>query len=197
MTQQPVVNPGLGMRLTLSGIRQRFPKVENISTNELHLMMLDQNQARNVLLLDVRAKEERQISFIKSSVFVDAGKPLLENVDEVKQVIQEKMNSFATKPGSSTDSSTQELLVVAYCSIGYRSSALINGLHSNLEATSSGCGTESTLQKVKLCNLEGSIFKWANEKRPMVNHNDKETTFVHPYNNLWGKLLEEAYRKWN
>ena len=43
-------------------------------------------------------------------------------------------------------------------------------------------------------NLEGSIFKWANENRPIVNGDDKPTHLVHPYNSFFGKLLESSRR---
>lgn len=38
-------------------------------------------------------------------------------------------------------------------------------------------------------NLEGSLFKWANENRPIVDRNGAITEKVHPYNSVWGKLL--------
>ena len=44
-------------------------------------------------------------------------------------------------------------------------------------------------------NLEGSIFKWANENRPMVDVKDRKTIFTHPYNVVFGKLLRKELRK--
>jgi len=70
--------------------------------------------------------------------------------------------------------------VVVYCSVGYRSSALAE-----------------KLQKAGLTNvyLEGSIFAWANEGRPIF-HGEKEIkpARVHPYDAKWGKLLDPAVR---
>jgi hypothetical protein len=37
-------------------------------------------------------------------------------------------------------------------------------------------------------NLQGSIFKWANEGRPLIA-NDRAVHVVHPYNERWGVLL--------
>jgi rhodanese-related sulfurtransferase len=57
--------------------------------------------------------------------------------------------------------------IVVYCSVGYRSSILARKLQ--------------TLGFIEVHNLEGSIFKWANEGRPLV----QEQTIVykvHPYN---------------
>jgi len=68
--------------------------------------------------------------------------------------------------------------IVVYCSVGYRSSILARKLQ--------------TLGFKKVYNLEGSIFKWANEGRPLVQGH---TTVhkVHPYNARWGSLLERKY----
>jgi hypothetical protein len=37
-------------------------------------------------------------------------------------------------------------------------------------------------------NLEGSIFQWVNEHRPLV-HGDERVTKVHPYTDGLGRLL--------
>lgn len=44
-------------------------------------------------------------------------------------------------------------------------------------------------------NLEGSIFKWANENRQMVDHKNRSTVYAHPYNAVFGKLLKKELRK--
>ena len=68
--------------------------------------------------------------------------------------------------------------IVVYCSVGYRSSILARKLHD--------------MGFMKVYNLEGSIFKWANEGRPLVQ--GKVTVHkVHPYNAHWGNLLERKY----
>ncbi len=68
--------------------------------------------------------------------------------------------------------------IVVYCSVGYRSSILARKLQ--------------TLGFIEIYNLEGSIFKWANEGRSLVQG---QTTVhkVHPYNTQWGSLLEKEY----
>ncbi|HEY2615439.1 MAG TPA: hypothetical protein VGI42_06990 [Chthoniobacterales bacterium] len=42
-------------------------------------------------------------------------------------------------------------------------------------------------------NLEGSIFQWANEHRPLVR-DGTPVTVVHPYNSFWGRLLKNDVR---
>ena len=68
--------------------------------------------------------------------------------------------------------------IVVYCSVGYRSSILARKLRS--------------LGFKEVHNLEGSIFKWANEGRPLVQ-GDTTVHKVHPYNAHWGSLLERKY----
>jgi rhodanese-related sulfurtransferase len=72
-----------------------------------------------------------------------------------------------------------ETPIVLYCSVGYRSARLAQQLQD--------AGYKTVF------NLEGSIFQWANEGYP-VQQNDRIVEQVHPYNALWGKLLDDEYR---
>lgn len=65
--------------------------------------------------------------------------------------------------------------VVLYCSVGYRS--------ADLAAQLQGQGLTN------LYNLEGSIFQWANEGRP-VFRGSKPVKGVHPFDEDWGRLLD-------
>lgn len=69
--------------------------------------------------------------------------------------------------------------IVVYCSVGYRSAKLAQ----QLQQQGFAC----------VFNLEGSIFQWANEERP-VYQADRLTSLVHPYNDTWGKLLNAHHR---
>ena len=69
--------------------------------------------------------------------------------------------------------------IVVYCSVGYRSSKLARELRA--------AGYEN------VHNLEGSIFEWANEGRP-VYRNGQAVREVHPYNWFWGRLLAPELR---
>ena len=71
------------------------------------------------------------------------------------------------------------LTVVVYCSVGLRSSRLASRLLAR--------GVEGVF------NLEGSVFRWANEGRPLVRGTETATT-VHPYDDEWGALLKESVR---
>ena len=69
--------------------------------------------------------------------------------------------------------------IVTYCSVGYRSAAMAKRLRDG--------------GYPQVTNLEGSIFQWANENRPLVN-DGRPTDKVHPYNGVWGMLVEKAHR---
>jgi rhodanese-related sulfurtransferase len=64
--------------------------------------------------------------------------------------------------------------VVFYCSVGVRSSRAAARL--------------IRFGRADVFNLQGSIFKWANEGRPLTA-NDRAVHVVHPYNERWGVLL--------
>ncbi len=70
-----------------------------------------------------------------------------------------------------------ETPVVVYCSVGYRSSALARDIEA--------------LGFTRVFNLEGSIFRWANEGRPVYRAGE-EVEQVHPYDEEWGLLLNRT-----
>ena len=65
--------------------------------------------------------------------------------------------------------------IVTYCSVGYRSAKFAQRMQ------------EAGFTNVR--NLDGSIFQWANEGRPV-----EPSGKVHPYNQKWGVLLDPARR---
>lgn len=138
----------------LPSIRQRFPKVPQLSTAELEKWLGATNRPVP-LLIDTRAVEEYAVSHL----------PDAKRADSVRQI--QALLSSNLQP------------VVLYCSVGYRSSALATKL------LKSGV--------TNVFNLEGSIFAWANEGRPVVR-GQQEVKDVHPYDEKWGQLLAAPYR---
>ncbi len=69
--------------------------------------------------------------------------------------------------------------IVTYCSVGYRSAAFAERLKA--------------AGYTRVRNLDGSIFQWANEGRPLWR-DGQATHKVHPYNGIWGTLLNAEYR---
>jgi rhodanese-related sulfurtransferase len=74
---------------------------------------------------------------------------------------------------------TKERSIVTYCAVGYRSGEVAERLRA------------AGFSKVR--NLDGSIFQWANEHRPLV-HDNEGVSRVHPYNGFWGRLLNDEVR---
>ena len=72
------------------------------------------------------------------------------------------------------DTPTDATLVL-YCSVGYRSARLAQQLQDN--------GYKNVM------NLDGSIFEWYNQGRPVVVDGQRVKQ-VHPYSRTWGVLLE-------
>ncbi|MEO5718697.1 MAG: rhodanese-like domain-containing protein [Chthoniobacterales bacterium] len=70
--------------------------------------------------------------------------------------------------------------IVTYCSVGYRSGEMAERLRA--------------AGYTNVQNLEGSIFQWANEHRPLVRAEGEQVTRVHPYNAVWGRLLAPEVR---
>ena len=69
--------------------------------------------------------------------------------------------------------------IVTYCAVGYRSGLMAQRLRA--------------AGYTQVHNLEGSIFQWANEHRPLVRDGERVTR-VHPCSTIRGRLLEPDVR---
>ena len=138
---------------TLSMVREDFPRVQHISTNELAAIL---EKHSNFTLLDTREPEEYEVSHIQGAF-------LAEGVRDALKVLKDR---------------SREDLVIVYCSVGYRS--------SNIAVKLARRGFTNVV------NVEGSLFKWANENRPVFS-GDKTVDRVHPYDEDWGRLLDRKY----
>ncbi len=69
--------------------------------------------------------------------------------------------------------------LVFYCSVGYRSSIVIERVR--------GAAEEAGARSV--ANLRGGIFRWYNEDRPLFGQAQVDT--VHPYDAYWGRFLRD------
>ena len=72
--------------------------------------------------------------------------------------------------------------IVAYCSVGYRSAGLVAALRERGVAG--------------VYNLTGSIFRWANEDRPLYR-GTAPVRHVHPFDESWGTLLDADRRSYS
>lgn len=147
-----------GWTAVQQGISAAYPDVPRVSTDSL-AAWLDADSTRPPVLLDVRQAEEYAVSHLPGAIRVDpdGGVP------------------------PALDTLARDTPIVAYCSVGYRSSDLASRL---VEAG-----------YTNVANLEGSIFRWANEGRA-VFRNGHPVREVHPYDSVWGRLLNAELRTW-
>lgn len=137
-------------------VRERFPAAPQISTADLAAWLADETRPQP-LLLDVRAAAEFEISHL-------AGAQRAADMEAALHVLE----------GVDTDAA-----IVAYCSVGYRSSQLVERLRA--------------VGFSNVSNLDGSIFQWANEGRT-VYRNDAPVRLVHPFDEDWSRLLRPSLR---
>lgn len=80
--------------------------------------------------------------------------------------------------------------IVCYCTVGYRSSMTAQLLSDYL-----CCETnQNFITSSMIYNLQGGLVKWASEKRWMIDQYNKPSSKMHPYNEVWAKLLEPEFK---
>jgi len=139
-----------------SAVRARFPQVAQISTGALAAWLGDPARAAP-RLLDVRTAAEYAVSHLPGARRVEPG----------------------VAPPRWLVALAHDTPMVAYCAVGYRSSAYVERLKQ--------------LGFSRIYNLQGSIFAWANEERGLVR-GTVPTALVHPYDAVWGRLLDPEHR---
>jgi rhodanese-related sulfurtransferase len=156
------VGPGCGAGTSLEWksvkeeIRSQFPSVAQLPTADLFEWM-ESERSPKPLLIDAREPEEFAVSHLSGALRASS--------------IEEALRALAV--------TEQDHPIVVYCSVGYRSSQLAEGLqHSGY---------------INVYNLEGSIFQWANEGRP-VYRGSTAVEVVHNYDSYWGQLLRPELR---
>ena len=134
-------------------IAEQFPDVPSVTTAELAASLAA--DPAGVVILDARAAREFAVSHLPGAHHVGA------DADTAGRLA-------AAVPGAR---------VVVYCSVGYRSAALVERLRERGHTNA--------------VNLEGSIFRWAREGRP-VYRGEARVQQVHPYDDNWGALLPRS-----
>ncbi len=117
------------------------------------------------VVFDTRPKEEYEVSHLPHAIQVD---PQL----SAKDFFQQYGDSLAGKN------------LVFYCSVGYRSSLFLQRVQKELQAR----GVRSA------SNLRGGIFRWYNEGNLVIDA-EGPTDKIHPYDKIWGGLIEERKKK--
>lgn len=158
--------PQLTWERVLERVRGEFPAVEQLTTEQLAAWIADTERPAPILL-DVRQAEEYAVSHLPGA----------------RQV---SPDADATEIAAVLRGLEPDRPIVAYCSVGYRSSRWLDRLQAaDLEAPSGR----------PLYNLEGSIFRWANEGRPLARAGEP-VEVVHPYDARWGVLLDPQRREY-
>jgi rhodanese-related sulfurtransferase len=139
-----------------AGVRAKFPGVRQITTEELARRLSD--RAKPVVLVDARSEKEFAVSRIPGARRAEDSTDGIRALGDVPK----------------------DAAIVAYCSVGYRSSGLAEKMQK--------AGWKD------VANLEGSIFQWANEGRPLVDAKGQPAALVHPYDEEWGRLLRPELR---
>ncbi|MEM6611295.1 MAG: rhodanese-like domain-containing protein [Cyanobacteria bacterium P01_C01_bin.72] len=124
----------------------QFPQVKGITVTELQQLQ----QKQQLVLIDVRTPEEIAVSQIPGAITAEEYAANLEQY--------------------------QDLLAIAYCTIGYRS-----GLYAQKLAQ----------QGIEVLNLEGSLLAWSHTGGELVNA-EGATNKVHIFGRQW-RLTAENY----
>ena len=117
----------------------------------------------------------------EAPLLLDAREPAEYAVSHLPGAVQVDPNASADALADRFAAADPARPVVVYCSVGYRSARLAAALE--------GAGFRHVQ------NLDGSIFRWANEGRPVVREVEGKAVpvqEVHPYDATWGRLLDEA-----
>lgn len=120
-----------------------------------------------VIIFDVRKRPEYDVSHMSGAIHIE---PTISEED------------FLSEYGDLARGKT----TVFYCSVGVRSSILADMVQ--VELTEQGSPS--------VYNLEGGLFKWHNESRPLETVSIKTsiisvTPYIHPYNRLWGRMVND------
>ena len=133
------------------GYVREFPLVEGIGVKELQQL---QQEGKEVVLVDVRSPEEIAVSIIPGAI---TQQEFAANIEQYKNSI-----------------------VVAYCTIGYRS-----GKYADLWRQ----------QGIRLLNLEGSLLAWSHSDGKLVNSKG-QTNKVHVFSRQWQLIADDYQPVW-
>ena len=120
----------------------------------------DRQNTDDIILLDIREADEFAISHIAGAQRIDPE--------------MSTENLLTLLPKDLTDKT-----IIVYCSVGRRSTALAARAKAPLLAKGAA----------DIVNLEGGIFAWHNEKRPLTSASGS-TDYIHPYNEYWSRWVK-------
>jgi rhodanese-related sulfurtransferase len=143
-------------------VAARTPAVEHMNPGVLAALLT--LETRRIMLFDVREPREYAVGHLANAVLVPP---------RARDTLRGVQDALSCRPETE--------LAVFYCAVGVRSSAVA----ALFCRTSERDGARSSL---RIANLAGGLFRWANEDRAMLNAHG-ETKNVHPFNRHWGQFL--------
>ncbi|RMF58343.1 MAG: rhodanese-like domain-containing protein [Calditrichaeota bacterium] len=138
----------------------RAHPVRNVSSDWLHQVLFGRDSSQ-VVLFDVREEKEYNMSHLPGAIRISPHMDIQNFLEKYRPELRSHQAVF-------------------YCSVGKRSSEFLERL---LEA-------DTTLSADSLANLQGGIFRWYNNRYPVVNDSG-ETDQIHPFNSFWGQLIKK------
>ena len=165
------------MNVLLYTIRKKFSGVQHVSTDTVYGWLVPRPRA-DLLLLDTRAAAEFGVSRLPGAVHLDP--------DADDATVRRTLTRHLPAAGD------QPTTIACYCSVGYRSSVTARRLNA---LRTDPAAAEPPLPRYEAVNIEGSIFKWANEGKPLEDAGGQPTRFVHPYDKIFGRLLDKSLWK--
>ena len=164
--------PGVGLIATLGGIALfQSSDLERIhagieasygSVEHMAAQDFSSLDSDQVMLFDVREPDEFAVSHLPGAILVDPA-----------MTKEEFVEAFADK--------LRGKRAVFYCSVGMRSSILADRVAAIVERETGR----------KPANLIGGLFQWHNDERVLVSAAGKETDAIHPFDDYWGRLIED------
>ncbi|MEM7483318.1 MAG: rhodanese-like domain-containing protein [Acidobacteriota bacterium] len=136
------------------GYRASFVEVQGISAEEV----MRRRDTEDVLFIDVRSAKERRISRIRNSVTPEE---LPKDPTELREELGDR-------------------LVVAYCTVGYRSGKYAEKLQN---------------QGIEILNLEGSLLSWTHAGGELVD-DAGPTDKLHVYGKRWNLAPQGIETTW-
>lgn len=198
----------LPLRFIMGLVAKLFPDVPLISTRELDELLNDlkennagpEDEGSNVILLDIREVpefKESRISGAELIVFSESySKQFRDAVTAMKKKISQRKNT------------NENFHVYVYCAVGARASMFAHGFQKYLKRMQMQEGSSVDPEDQRAAGddtlpfscldmrvVQGSIYKWAMEDRPLVDSSGNNTSTVHQCSVLWGKIfLKKQYR---
>ncbi|KAL6067319.1 MPT-synthase sulfurylase [Balamuthia mandrillaris] len=154
--------------------RQHFADVEDLSVADLlALQEKDEPRKAAVVLVDVREDNERAVSMLPCAVTEEQFWGWMKAKENERE--QEKEG--------------EEVIVVPYCTIGYRSGLFARYLHQRFAQDGRRKGGEDErgerARRTSVKNLRGSLLAWTHEQQPLVTPEGNPTTRVHTFGKEW------------